>query len=103
MSSPHAHTTLSRPSLEARAGKILDALHGYMHRQEWQVKDRKFVADLLQDWDVQVTQLLNERDTLQRYAADLGELNRRNEWRLAGSGFGHYIKFLLGVAECPSR
>jgi hypothetical protein len=95
-------TTLSRQSLESRAAKILDALSGYTRRQEWQIKDRAFLADLLQEWDNQVTDLLNERDLLRLKVDVMTEVNRRKAWRVP-SGFGHYFKFLIGIAECPSR
>ena len=94
--------TLSRQHLESRAIKILERLHGYMHRQEWNATDRKFMADLLQEWDEQVTTLLQDRALLLQRCKELEELNRRNEWRLAGKGFGHYFKFLVGIDKCPS-
>lgn len=98
-----ARTTLSRQSLESRAGKILDALQGYGKRQEWQRKDKAFLADLLQEWDNQVTDLLNERDLLRLKVDVMTEMNRRKSWRMPRSGFGHYFKFLIGITECPSR
>jgi len=94
---------LSRQNLESQARLVLERLHGYMHRQEWTATDQKFIAGLLQEWDEQVTTLLQERDRLARRCQELDELNRRNEWRLAGRGVGHYLKFLLGVESCPSR
>ena len=94
---------LSRQNLEFQARKFLESLHGYLHRQEWQKTDLKFTADLLQEWDEQVTKLVQERDRLSQYCAELEELNRRNEWRLSGRGFGHYFKFLIGFEPWPSR
>ena len=96
-------TTLSRQSLESRAAKILEALQGYTRRQEWQTKDKAFLADLLQEWDNQVTDLLNERDLLRLKVDVMTEVNRRKAWRLPQGGFVHYFKFLIGAAECPSR
>ena len=95
--------TQSRPTLDAQATKILERLHGYMHRQEWTARDHAFILSLLQEWDTQVDTLLRERAILTRQVTELNELNRRNEWRLAGTGFGAYLKFLLGINECPSR
>ena len=96
-------TTTSRPSLDPQAAKILESLHGYMHRQEWLAQDRAFVRGLLEEWDTQVTGLLTERRLLRQRCAELEEHARRLEWRMVGQGWGHYLRFLLGFEQCPSR
>jgi len=94
---------LSRQNLESQARRLLESLRGYMHRQEWQKADLQIMADLLQEWDEQVMTLVQERDRLKAHCREIEELNRRYEWQLAGRGFGHYFKFLLGLEPWPSR
>ena len=96
-------TTPLRQTFESQAVKLLEQMYGYTHRQEWTAKDKMLLADLLEEWENQVTDLLVENDLLKKSNAQLRELNHLYEWRLSGRGLGHYLKFLFGIVECPSR
>lgn len=93
--------TPSRQRHEAQAVKVLEQLRGYMFKAGWRDHDREYIANLLQEWDEQVTQLLVEREALIRRNRDQAELIRRYEWRLATRGWGNYLKFLIGARSCP--
>ena len=79
----------------------MERLRGYTHRQEWARTDHEFVTSVLREWESQVTTLLQENARVRARNLDLAELNRRNEWRLAGRGFVSYVRFLLGIDACP--
>lgn len=93
----------SRQNLESQARRVLELLRGYTHRQEWYATDHQFVTDLLAEWDQQTEALSQRAESAERRYQQAMELNKHYERRLIGTGWGAYLKFLLGVTPWPSR
>jgi len=89
--------------IEAQSEDFLNHLRGYQRRQEWGKTDRAFVVAVLTEWENQVIDLDYRIQSLELRVKEAESLNRHYERKLIGKGFGSYIKFLLGISECPSQ
>lgn len=91
-----------RQQLEQRADKVLDLLRGYQRRQSLVTEDREVVISILQEWEDEVTTLEQQLTAARQQAYEHRALSRYYERRIAGLGYGAYVRFLLGLGPCPS-